>query len=183
MTMAYDGVVMSLSETDKAEFRIDFYEIKPRDMSVFGVEAKFTFKKLDDIKKWLGASDSDWNWGMRHAKQSRAKSPNFRVRSTLGNERTEVEVHPNELYYLSTDYKIHYICQHIFDSFPQPAKNAIYTYRGPETIGILHTLRDQEIPFTCLDISIGFRGLTQEQIDANYHDSFSEWLISRHPIL
>jgi hypothetical protein len=184
--MVYDGITVPISEDRKetTTFEIYLYEIAPKGLSVTGVEAKFIFKDLETIKRWLGADEMQWNWGMKAVKTSKAKSPSFKVYSKLGSDHREVIVHPKENYYTDTEFRVHYICQHIFGSFPYAVNNLIYDYRTSSiVIGVLHTLAGQNIEFTCGDIKTGFLTLDQKTIDEKYGDSFSRWILSRHPAL
>lgn len=157
--------------------RVEFHEIENKKIyrlpfvkTQFYVSDIKTFLKLCSGNRW---NEEMFNFNIERKRKSKAKRPCFDM---FVNGR-QVFVYPKENMVEVREVGLHYICQHSFDLFPSEVRGVFYESIEPIKLGILHTLKGENLEVTSKDIHDGFM-LHREQVD-RFKDSFAEWVRNR----
>jgi len=162
--------------------KIEFHEKKSRNIRGSYIETQIYVENVEEFLKlcaeeeWGGSFSigSDFAYNMKHIKKSRAKRPKF----DLSIRQKKIMVYPKENLVTGIECRLHYVCQHSFDMFPQKIRQQFYDYTlSKRKIGFLYTLKGEKFEVFNTDIIDGFM-LRSEQ-ERKFGSNFVNWIKHR----
>ena len=162
--------------------KIEFHEKKCSGLIVPYIETRIYVENVEEFlkfcaeEKWGGSFGIGDNFAyeMERIKKSRAKRPKF----DLSIKQKRITVYPKENLVTGMECRLHYVCQHSFDMFPEKIRLQFYDYSlNKRKIGFLYTLKGEIFKVFSTDILNGFM-LRQDQ-EQKFGSSFVNWIKHR----
>jgi hypothetical protein len=158
--------------------QIEFHERRIREYRIPIIEAWFYVKDVEAFLKacvgdrWAGRSGGkkEFDWKMNRVKDWKRPKIEMYINSK------QTIIYPKEKLITTGEGGLHYICQHLFDIFPDKEHETFYSWEKIR-LGKLFALDKSENDVYTNDIRDGFL-LPREEID-KYNDSFVVWIKSR----